>query len=517
MQHTRTRARRALASFAAIAALVASGIGLAAAPATAAVTSVTLSGVQSGGVNAIQNLAVTVTLSDTACGSILAPQVEMLGTLNNGGQQVLGVATSAGCSGNAFAYTYAWIPSTAGTWGIQASQSGVTSNTQTATIGSVGTTTTISAPNVATVGQPTTITVNVQSTGGSSYQPAGSVTVTTGPGGAVVTTMGLTPQGAGQSYAYWRWTPPATGTYTFQATYNPAAGASATGSTSAVDQVLASPNGNTITLNLPGSVTAGAPVNLSASVTPSTMQGSVGFQVNGAWVSASIPLVNGTATFPYTFPGPGTYTIGASYTTNQGGSGNTSQSLAVVAGPVNQDAITLTPAGGSSWSPNGTYNVQAGSNTTFSATTLSGSAVTLSETGPCSVSGLTLVPGPTGSTCNLVAKSAGGNGYAPVSYGYTVKVGIGQQTANVNPPVSGRVNKGKAIVLEGPGQGDTNAGQNIVWSVKKSSRSVCKLGFPADGSVTVKLVKKGSCTVTGKAPGVPGQWSPYAISRTYTA
>ena len=116
-----------------------------------------------------------------------------------------------------------------------------------------------------------------------------------------------------------------------------------------------------------------------------------------------------------------------------------------------------------------------------------------------------------------MATTAGGNGYAPARVGYTVSTGIGQQTANVNPPVSGRVNKGKAIVLEGPGQGDTNAGQNIVWRVGKGSKKICRLGFPADGSVTVTLTKRGQCTVTGTAPGVPGQWSAYRISRTYRA
>ena len=495
MQNTRRTARRAFASLGAAAALVAGTLALAVGPA-AAVGDCAISGASNGVIGAQQ------TLNVNDCGNYGSMTVAYA---NGNGQNVSLFQGAYGPNAQAL-----WSPNSTGQANLQLG--GVTYAT--VNITKASTATTLDAPNNAKVGQATKLTVTVASQALSSYSPTGQVVVKD-VNGATLATMGLTQQGNGSSYAYYWWTPPAAGTYTFQATYS--GDSSASGSTSPQDFTVATPNGNPISLSVPPTLTAGVPATLQANVYPSSVQGSVGFTVNGQPISASIPLQNGVAKFQWTPPAAGAITLGASYTTNQGGSGSTSQQVTVVAGPVTGDVITLTQPGFGTWAPNGTYTVAAGSSTTFTASTLSGSPVTLSETGACSVNGLTLVAGPNGTTCNLVAKSAGGNGYAASSYGYTVTVGIGQQTANVNPPISGRVNKGKAIVLEGPGQGDTNAGQNIVWSVKKSSKSVCKLGFPADGSVTVKLVKKGSCTVTGKAPGVPGQWAPYAIARTYTA
>lgn len=496
------RTPRAFVSLAATASLVAGGVALAAAPAQA---DASVTGYANGSVGVPMYINVA---NVDGCNNL-----NFVATYSNG------VSSSApevfvNFNGNA---TIVWTPPQAGS--VSSATIGSTCSPislSAVNIAGVSTTTTIVAPNTAKVGQGTKITVNVTSASPSTYSPQGTVTVVDAQGG-VIQNMGLTPNGNGQSYAYWLFTPATVGSYSFQATYNPVGGSPATGSTSAADIMYASQSGNTISLSLPPSLTVGVPTTLQANLVPSSLVGSVGFTVNGQPISASIPIQNGTARFNWTPNAAGNITIGASYTTNQGGSGSTSQPISVVAGPVSPDTITLSVPGVATWLPNGTYNIGAGSSTTFTATSLSGSPVVLSETGPCALSGTTLTAGPNGSRCNLTAKSNGGNGYAPVTYGYAVAVGIGQQTANVNPPISGRVNKGKAIVLEGPGQGDTNAGQNIVWSVRKSSKKICKLGFPADGSVTVKLVKNGSCTVTGKAPGVPGQWSPYAIARTYRA
>ena len=100
-------------------------------------------------------------------------------------------------------------PSAPTTMVLSAIQNGkpLSSNNLTLTVGTIGTTTTISAPNTAKVGTATKITVTVTSSNGSQYNPPGQVIVkdTTG---ATIQTMGLTDgPGAGQSYAYWRWTP----------------------------------------------------------------------------------------------------------------------------------------------------------------------------------------------------------------------------------------------------------------------------------------------------------------------
>lgn len=381
------------------------------------------------------------------------------------------------------------------------------------TISQVPTTTVVNAPNTAQVGVATKITVTVQSQSPSTYPPTGTVTVKDGQGN-VVQKMGLTSgPGAGQAYAYWWYTAPSTGNYVFQATYS--GDTNAAGSTSAQDIMYASPSGNTITLTAPGTLTVGVPVTLLATLVPANIQGSVGFTYNGAPISASVPIQNGSASFTWTPPTAGAATLGANYTTNGGATGSTTDKVNIVAGAVQSDVITLTQPGFGPWAPNGTYTLPSGSSTTMTASSLANAPVTLTETGPCTVSGLTITTPVGGGQCNIQAKSNGGNGYAPVTYGFTVNVGLGQQTATISAPLSGKVNKGRTLILEAPGQSDTNAGQNINWSITKGKGSVCKLVYPNDGSVNLKMTGKGKCSVKGYAPGIPNQWAPYQVMRTY--
>jgi hypothetical protein len=263
-------------------------------------------------------------------------------------------------------------------------------------------------------------------------------------------------------------------------------------------------------------MTQGVPVTLTATVYPQSIQGSVGFTVNGAPISASIPLVNGVANYTWTPNVVGQVTIGASYTTNQGGSGSTSDKANVIAGPVATDAITLVQPGWGPWTPNGSYTLGNGSSFTFQASTLSGAPVTLSETGPCVVSGLTITVNQGAGSCNVVASSPGANGYAAVKTGYTVNLIPGVQQAPLNAPPSGSFKVGRVIVLETPSQQNTSAGQNINWKVKKGGKAVCKLLYPNDGSVTLRIAKRGSCTVLGTAAAVPGQWQQFQTARNYT-
>ena len=389
------------------------------------------------------------------------------------------------------------------------------SNTITLSFASSGaTTTTISAPNNAKVGAATKIQANVTMQGGSTYSPTGTV-VFTDQNGNVVSTNGLTTNGPGKSYAYWWWTPTAPGTYIFTATYQ--GDATAQGSTSQQDAINASGSGSTITLTAPGTLTVGVPVTLVATLVPSSIQGSVGFTFNNQPISGAVPITNGRASFTWTPTTPGAATLGANFTTNGGQTGSTTDKVTIVAGPVQKDVITLVQPGWGPWNPTGTYTLGNGSSFAFQASTLSGAAVTLSETGPCQVAGLTITV-PTGSgQCNLVASSPGGNGYAAVQYGYTVNLIPGMQTATLVAPPSGNVNKGKTLTLESPGQQDTNAGQNITWKITKGKGKVCTLAFPSNGSVTLKLLKKGQCTIKGSAPGIAGQWNPYTVTRSYRA
>ncbi len=387
-------------------------------------------------------------------------------------------------------------------------------NTVTLTVSSVATTTAISAPNTAIIGTPITITSTVTSAGGSSYNPRGQIRISDA-NNATITTMGLTDgPGAGQSYAYFRWTPQTAGTAYFIATFVPAAGTLATGSSSNQDSVITTPSGSTISISAPPTLSVGSPVTLTATVYPVTTAGSVGFTVNGAPISASIPITNGSASFTWTPNAAGQITLGASYTTNLGGSGSTSEVITVSAATAS-DVITLTQPGWGTWTNGGTYNMGNGSNFTFVASTLSGAAVTLTETGPCQVKGLNFKVNSGSGTCNLKAISAGGGGYSGVTFSYNVNLVPGIQTATIAAPPSGRVKVGRVLVLESPNVLDTDAGQNISWKVKKNTKKRCKLLYPDSGSVTLRIKSKGNCVVFGTAPGVTGQWQPFKTARKY--
>jgi hypothetical protein len=491
-----SRVRGTLIRAAAASALLLGTVGLAVAPAQA------IGGCAISPASMNVTIGVTQTLNVVDCNN--SGQVGVT-YANGSAPQTLQVYP--GVADNALA---SWVPSSTGAASLSLSGSVYA----TANVAQTPTTTIVAAPNNAKVGAATQITVTVQSNSPSAYPPTGQVVVKD-INGATLATMGLTAgPGNGQSYAYYWWTPPTAGTYTFQATYS--GDTNATKSVSPQDVVIATPSGSPITLTNPAQMTQGVPVTLTATVYPTTVQGSVGFTLNGAPISASVPLVNGVASFLWNPNVLGAVTIGASYMTNGGGSGSTSNKVTVVAGPVSNDVITLTQPGFGSWAPNGTYTVTNGTTVNFTASTLSGAAVTLSETGPCQVSGLNLIVDTSNATCNLVASSPGGNGYAPVKYGYTVSTGLGQQTATLAAPISGRVNVGKTLTLESPAQGDTNAGQNIVWRVTKG-KTVCALGFPQTGAVTLKIKKRGQCTVRGNAPGVPNVWAPYVVVRSYQA
>lgn len=494
---TEPRNRRGL-HIAASAALLLGVLGLTMVPAQAA----TASGFGNG--------TVGVTEVITALG--VCPSSELFFSANySNGTVSNSDPVYADINGNATIY---WTPSIAG----QITQASIGSTCTPvplggASIAAVGTTTTVNAPNNAQVGVATKILVTVQSSSQSSYNPTGNVVVKD-INGVTLQTMGLTPgPGSGQAYAYYWWTPASAGSYTFQGTYG--GDSSSIGSTSPQDVTIATQSGVPISLNLPPTMTVGVPQTLKASVSPSTIQGSVGFTQNGVPISASVPLVNGVATYQWTPTLSGQVQIGANYTTNQGASGSTTQNITITTGPVANDVITLIQPGVGQWSPNATYALGQGTTITFQAGTLSGAPVSLSDTGPCTTSGLTLTVGVATGQCILIAKSVGGNGYAPVVQNYTVTPGLGTQTATLNAPLSGKVKAKQTLVLQTPAQGTTNAGQAINWTVAKSSRAVCALVFPSSGAVNLKFKKHGYCIVNATAAGIPNEWNPFSLARTY--
>jgi hypothetical protein len=484
----------------AVAALIGGVLVGAAAPASASIT-----GFNNGPIGITQTITIDVTPN-----TLGQPICTMRPTINGVLQQAV-----TGALVNSTA-TFLWTPQGIGAATFSLTDCSTTSTIPAVSITQVSTITVISGPDTAQVGVPTQINVTVQAASPSSYAPTGQVVVRDPASGAIIVTMGLTrsPNANGQSFAFWRWTPPSVGAFTFQATYSGDANASV--STSPVDVIGATQSGNTISLTAPATVTQGVPVQLSASVFPSNSQGSAGFTFNGAPISASVPFVNGVSKFLWTPTTVGAGTLGVNYMTNGGRSGNTTSAVNVVAGPQSVDRITLVQPGFGPWNPNGVYTLGNGSQFAFQTSTLSGAPVTLSETGPCNLSGQTLVIDTGFGQCNLVASSAGGPGYAPVSQGYTISMVPGVQTARLAAPQSGNFNRGRTIRLQNPVQGATNAEQNISWRVTRGA-SRCEIRYPRNGAVNLRLVRNGQCTVVGTADAVPNGWQPFAIQRTYTA
>jgi hypothetical protein len=502
MEHSsRLRRMRTAAAGFAGGALLLSGLAIASAPAAQAAS---ISGYGSGPIGVPQ----LITMSNIC--NQFGVQLSFTATYSDG---VVATTTPVTADGTGSATVY-WTPSRLGTVTQVSVASTCTPVTQSTnfTINPVSTVTTITAPNTAQVGVATKIQVVVTSASPSTYSPTGTVTVTD-PSGAVITTMGLTAgPGQAQAYAYYWWTPSGPGSYIIQARYNPATGNALT-STSAQDIIQATASGGTISLFHPPVMYVGASTTLTATVVPTSTQGSVGFTINGQPISASIPLVNGQASFNWIPQAAGPVRIGASYTTNQGGSGSTFDDV-VVQAPAKTDSITLTPAGQGTWAPNGTYPVGNGTTLTFAATTLSGAAVSLSDTGPCTINGMSLTATQGSGGCILTASSPGGNGYAGIQQSYTIQLVPGTQVPRVQPRQSGRIKLGAKVTLEGPGNNDTNAGQNMGWKVT-SGKANCKLRYPGNGSIRLEAVKRGSCNVRATAPAVPGQWNNLVLERSY--
>ena len=482
---------------AAASALILGAVGFTAAPAQA-----TVSGF-GGAVGVLQ----TVTVTNVSASGFGQTTCTVTPTINS----VTQASTSGTLQGTTL--TFQWTPANVGAATFSMSDCTTTSTIPAASITQVATTTIISTPNTAPINQAVRVNITVQSASPSTYTPSGQVIVRNA-NGAVLATMGLTPgPGVGQSYAYYWWTPTAAGTYFFVATYN--GDSNATTSVSPQDTVIATPSGNTISLSAPATMTQNVPVLLTATVFPSGTQGSVGFTVNGQPISASVPLNSlGQATFTWTPNPAGQITLGANYMTNQGGSGSTSETVTVIAGPAAKDTIYLTQPGVGPWNPNGVYTLPNGTTLTFQATTQSGAPATLSETGPCQVSGLTLTVDVGSGQCNLIASSPGGPGYAANQQGYTVLASPGTQVLTFQPPASSRVNRGRTIRLEANGGSDTNAGQTINWRAINSG-GVCRVTFPSNGSVIVRTTGSGACQIRGTAQAVPGQWNSMVVNFTY--
>lgn len=337
-------------------------------------------------------------------------------------------ATNAGqtsVNGAGFGYL-AWTPNQTGSWTITASGGGATVDTSTVTVAPVPTVTGLQVQNEVQQGVSTTIIADVQALAGS-IAPSGTVTVRT-PGGATIASGSLAPSGViGESTTTLSFTP-GVGTTSMVATFTPANSNFGSSTSNVQNPVTVPPQA--VSIRMPGTMYVGVTETLSAVVSPSflnTLGGSVAFNlsVNGVTsypMGGSQPLINGTGTAPWTPTQAGVQTVNVEYAAlNFQFNGTDSQIINVLPAPTS-DAITVTPSGGTTWTPGAPASLVAGTAVTLTAAAASGNPVTLSPSGPCAIEGSSLTVLSAGS-CTVTATSMGNGGsLKATSSAYTVNV-----------------------------------------------------------------------------------------------
>jgi hypothetical protein len=468
----------------------------------------------------VAGVPVSVTMgTDSSVGGGPLPAGTVVSVTPVGSNSGAGAPFNVTASGNSFT-TFTFVPPHVGSWTFQAD--GYTSRTSpTMQVNQVAVTTVVTAPNTVKVGVPTTITATVTPQGGSQLGVAGQIQFSIVGSGNIGAPVWLNQ--ANPSVATLQWTPATLGTVQFRATFTPykingfpdvTCGNTCT---SAVDTIQVTNTGVNVFLNNPPSLVAGVPATITANVSAIPSAGSALFTVNGQVIANGVPVQpNGTVSTTWTPSAPGQYTLAVQWTGNSGVTGGSQETVTVGTAPAQADTIVLQQVGGPAWVPNSTMALENGLSATFAPTTASGAPVTLSDTGPCNISGNTVIADQGSGQCILTASSPGGNGYGPVSQSYTILLVPGTQTVKLNAPGSGEVNVGKTLTLAKKNQGVTNAGQELVWKVTKGT-SVCKLKFKSNGAVQLRILKKGKCNVQARASAVPGQWSPLTVKRHYRA
>jgi len=501
-------------------AMVVGALALAqASPASAATANVTLTGVQaSGTVGVPQSLVVTAAIDGARCGSILAPNATILSTAN-GSTQNVGTATFTTCVGTVFQYSFQWLPAAAGAVFLSAAVVDSTSAATRSAIAPVTTTTRITVADTVRLGVPTTLTASVTANGGSLASPQGTIQFSVVGGGGIGGPVTL--NNAVPSTVQVQWTPAVLGQTNIVATYTPATvngtvnttcGASCS---SVPDAVQVTATGVLIYLANPPGFAVGLPSTITAVVSAFPPTGVVTFTVNGGAIASNVPVPpNGVVTTSWAPPQVGPFTIGAYWTSSAGVRGSAQDTIVASAEPAQTDVISLAPQGQGAWSTTGQYSLRNGTSTTFVASASSGAPVSLTVSGPCTLSGATLSIHQGTGQCRLVATTTGGNGYGPAQAIYTVSLASGNQVPRGTVRASGDIRKGTTFTLTTRANNVTNAGQRMTWSIT-SGANRCQLRYPSNGSVQLRAVRTGSCNVRATAAAISGQWNRMVLNRTY--
>lgn len=165
----------------------------------------------------------------------------------------------------------------------------------------------------AKVGEYNLLTVSITSDDGVT-QPVGGVVFRNGQGQIIGTADTSRGSSVANSVAVLPWWPTQQTSYSFTAQYNAAAGTPITGSvTQAPISILATPSGQSVAMSAP-QMYLGVPATITASIYPSSLEGSIGFTGNGWGLGASVPVTHGNAVFTFIPGSLGWQQFGASFT-----------------------------------------------------------------------------------------------------------------------------------------------------------------------------------------------------------
>ena len=312
-----------------------------------------------------------------------------------------------------------WTPSLAGSWTISGLGSAIGVGSTTVTIAAMPTTTTLFTPTNATSNAVTTVAVIVSAQAGT-YAPQGTVNLASAFGNAVGTAP-LTPiAGSANAFATFDWQPQILGTFPLIATFTPSSNGTLASTSGTANSLIVS-NAGVVELRLPTSFRVGQPTVISALVTPTTTVGSAAFQLNGGYLSGSIPLANGVATTQWTPTQQGNQVITTQFSSTAvgGPSGAVSQPVNVLPA-LPADVISVSAPTGT-WGPGRPISIAAGSSTALTTSAASGTQVLLSESGPCAINGA-VITGLGAGTCTVTATTVGSSAYSPASVDFVVTV-----------------------------------------------------------------------------------------------
>ena len=396
-----------------------------------------------------------------------------------------------------------WTPLKAGSVPVYAAYAS-TDGTQTATspvgtvtIAKAKTTTTLTAPTTAKTGSIVTLTATVTA---GTYVPTGSVTFAL-PNGTVLAPANLDAKGVATLNVQM---PSSAATYQAKATYN--GDDNAAGSTSDTVSVAVSTSGSVIDLTVTpgGPYVIGTAVTLTATLSPSTLKGSVSFTAGGTVIGAQ-QVTNGKATLSWRPTTGGTVRLAAAFTPTGATTplGTDTVDIAVATN-LPPNTITLGPSGQAAWANGQGIALRYQQTVILAARSASGAAVGLSVTGPCTLTGSTLTATAGAGTCTLTATSPQTTTLSAATQVNRIALARGKQTATLVAPAPGKLARKTAYRLALPNT-RTNTGTTVAWRVSYGKKR-CKVTVGSDGTVFLRTVKKGRCNVRASAPPVVGQW-----------